>query len=142
MAVMSFAGGAGLPSVLAIALLLLAAILVIREIRAWRRLSHVPGPYWAAFGFPWHMSATLSGRYADKLRAVSNKYGDLVRIDRNTVLCSDPAEVRAISAARSRFTKGGFYATGRMVPGKDNIVTTTDDAAHKVLRGKIFNSVW
>jgi hypothetical protein len=46
-----------------------------------------------------------------------------------------------MSAARSLYTKGDFYETGRIIPGYDNIVTQRDDVKHKALRAQMTNAV-
>lgn len=67
--------------------------------------------------------------------------GPLVRIGPNELTCSDPDVLRRMSAARSLYTKGEFYETGRIIPGHDNIVTQRDDAKHKALRAQMTNAV-
>lgn len=42
-----------------------------------------------------------------------------------------------MSAARSTYTKGDFYSSGRIVPGVDNVVSERDEAKHKFMRAKI-----
>lgn len=67
--------------------------------------------------------------------------GPLVRIGPNELTCSDPDVLRRMSAARSLYTKGDFYKTGRIIPGYDNIVTQRDDGKHKALRAQMTNAV-
>jgi hypothetical protein len=45
--------------------------------------------------------------------------GPLVRIGPNQLLSVDPDVLRRMSAVRSGYTKGKFYASGRIVPGVD-----------------------
>ncbi|KAK4189128.1 putative cytochrome P450 E-class, group I [Podospora australis] len=68
---------------------------------------------------------------------VAEKYGPLVRIGPNDLLCTDPDTLRRISAVRSLYTKGEFYETGRIIPGHNNVVSERDETKHKALRAKM-----
>jgi hypothetical protein len=60
--------------------------------------------------------------------------GPLVRIGPNQLLSTDPDVLRRMSAVRSGYTKGKFYASGKIVPGVDNVVSLRDPAKHKEMR--------
>lgn len=60
--------------------------------------------------------------------------GPLVRIGPNQLLSTDPEVLRRMSAVRSGYTKGKFYASGKIVPGVDNVVSLRDPAKHKEMR--------
>ena len=63
--------------------------------------------------------------------------GPLVRIGPNELLSTDPEVLRMMSAARSAYTKGLFYETGRITPEDDNVVSIRDDKQHRALRAKM-----
>ncbi|KAH8200594.1 hypothetical protein TruAng_005246 [Truncatella angustata] len=118
---------------IAVALITLGAF----QIRSWYRLRHIPGPLLASVSGAWMVKKALSGRFHEHLRNVSDKYGPLVRIGPNEVLSTDPEVLRMMSAARSPYTKGVFYETGRIIPGEETVVSLRDENAHRTLRAKM-----
>jgi hypothetical protein len=64
-----------------------------------------------------------------------------VRIGPNELLSTDPDVLRMMSAARSPYTKGLFYETGRIIPGEETVVSLRDEHEHKVLRAKMGTAV-
>lgn len=60
-----------------------------------------------------------------------------MRIGPNELLSTDPDVLRSMSAVRSRYTKGNFYKSGRIVPGVDNVVSMRDEEKHKAMRTKM-----
>ncbi|KAK1833684.1 cytochrome P450 monooxygenase lolP1 [Podospora conica] len=112
----------------------------VRAVRSWRRLRHVPGPALAQWSSLWMVKRLSSGRFHEAMCEVMEEYGPLVRIGPNELTCSDPDVLRRMSAARSLYTKGEFYETGRIIPGYDNIVTQRDDVKHKALRAQMTNA--
>ncbi|PTB68170.1 cytochrome P450 [Trichoderma citrinoviride] len=117
----------------AICLILLFAFLA-RRIYLWQRLRHIPGPPSAAWTIWWQLSGAMSGRYHERLKEAADTYGPLVRIGPNHLLSVDPDVLRHMSAVRSGYTKGKFYASGKIVPGVDNVVSLRDPAKHKEMR--------
>ncbi|GFP56527.1 cytochrome P450 monooxygenase ABA1 [Trichoderma asperellum] len=117
-------------SILLITLVTFAA----RRIYFWQRLRHIPGPTTAAWTIWWQLSNALSGRYHERLKEAADTYGPLVRIGPNQLLSTDPEVLRRMSAVRSGYTKGKFYASGKIVPGVDNVVSLRDPAKHKEMR--------
>lgn len=63
--------------------------------------------------------------------------GPLVRIGPNKLLSTDPDVLRRMSAVRSNYTKGKFYASGRIVPGVDNVVSARNPTKHKLMRAQM-----
>ncbi|KAI0203486.1 cytochrome P450 [Astrocystis sublimbata] len=118
-----------------VSLCLVAA--VVHGLRSWQRLRHIPGPPLAALSALWLTRKSLTGTYHHHLRHVAEKYGPLARIGPNELLSTDPDVLRMMSAARSPYTKGLFYGSGRLTPGEDNIVSLRDNKAHKALRAKM-----
>ncbi|KAK6189218.1 hypothetical protein LQW54_013500 [Pestalotiopsis sp. IQ-011] len=111
--------------------------LYVYAFRSWYRLRHVPGPFLASISGAWMVKKALSGRFHEHLKDVSEKYGSLVRIGPNELLSTDPEVLRMMSAARSPYTKGLFYETGRIIPGEETVVSLRDDHEHKILRAKM-----
>ncbi|KAK3389845.1 cytochrome P450 [Podospora didyma] len=119
------------------AVLLLLCAGAVYCARAWIRLRHVPGPPLAGWSPLWMIRKLLGGRANEELHRVSELYGPLVRIGPNDLLCTDPDTLRRIAGARSLYTKGAFYESGRIIPGYDNVVSQRDEAKHKTLRAKM-----
>lgn len=67
--------------------------------------------------------------------------GPLVRIGPNELLSADPDVLRRMSAARSSYTKGSFYESGRLTPGVDNVVSMRDEETHKKMRARMWTAV-
>ncbi|KAL6860047.1 hypothetical protein ACO1O0_004072 [Amphichorda felina] len=66
--------------------------------------------------------------------------GPLVRIGPNELLSADPDVLRRMSAARSSYTKGSFYESGRLTPGVDNVVSMRDEETHKKMRARMWTA--
>lgn len=45
----------------------------------WYRLSHIPGPFWAAFSKWWMVRESLKGRQPTAIKEVTDKYGEFVK---------------------------------------------------------------
>ncbi|KAL3292811.1 cytochrome P450 [Colletotrichum asianum] len=111
--------------------------LIAREFWLWYRLSHVPGPFWHAItGFSMTRAA-LNGSVHEYYMELHEKYGPLVRIGPNTVMFSDPDTLKRIAAARSKYTKGEWYAVGRTTPGEDHLFSMRDEEKRKHLKSKM-----
>jgi len=123
------------------AVLLLTSWFLGRFVWSWRRLRHVPGPAGAGWSPVWLVRKLTSGYFHEHMREASDKYGPLVRISSNVLLCTDPEAIRRMSAVRSTYTKGVFYETGRIIPGHDNVVSQRDEVKHKALRAKMSGAV-
>ncbi|KAK4176254.1 cytochrome P450 [Triangularia setosa] len=113
------------------------AFLTHRYYNSYTRLAHIPGPFLAKLSAAWMIKTLSSGRVHENMLATSAKYGPLVRIGPNDLLCTDPETLRRMSAVRSAYTKGVFYETGRIIPGCNNIVCERDENKHKALRAKM-----
>lgn len=67
--------------------------------------------------------------------------GSLVRIGPKQLLTSDPELLKRMAAPRSKYGKGLFYSSGRIVPGVDNVVSTRDEEKHKKMRAEMAPAV-
>lgn len=66
-----------LPSIAVPWLVLLLLVSVVYQLRSWYRLRHIPGPFAASVSQLWMVKHALSGRFHERLRDVSEKYGSL-----------------------------------------------------------------
>ena len=72
------------------------AVLAISTLVSYRKLSHIPGPFFARYtNFP-RLSWVLSNRAHDIHTSLHRKYGPLVRFGPNMVSCADPEEISNI----------------------------------------------
>lgn len=116
-------------------LVLVVATYLAYELYYFLRLRHVPGPRFASsVTKQWMLRKALGGRYHLDLKEAADKYGLLVRIGADELLCTDPDAIRRMSGVRSSYTKGRFYQAGRMRRGVDNIISMRDEKGHKELR--------
>jgi hypothetical protein len=91
----------------------------------WRRLSHVPGPFWAAFSKGWMVRESLRRRQPWAIQEVTQRYGEccsfniqfrrtnsfyyigsLARIGPNELVTDDPKILRKMMAVRSAYSRG------------------------------------
>ncbi|KAH7316774.1 cytochrome P450 [Stachybotrys elegans] len=114
-----------------------AVLLLLREIRSWWRLRHVPGPFWHAFSMYPMIKLTQTGRLSAILKDYGEEYGPLVRVGPNEVMFGDADTYRSISGVRSSFTKGPWYELSRMIPDQDSLFSMRDEAGRKELRAKL-----
>ncbi|KAH6629304.1 cytochrome P450 [Boeremia exigua] len=103
----------------------------------WRRLSHVPGPAWAAFTRLWMVRQTLKQRQPYAFKKVNEIYGSLVRVGPNEVVTNDPEVMRRMMGVRSNYTRGNFYKAAKFDPARDNLLSMRDELAHSQLRAKM-----
>jgi hypothetical protein len=54
---------------------------IFQTVLQWRRLSHVPGPFWAAFSKYWMVRESLKGRQPQAIKQMNDEYGEASRID-------------------------------------------------------------
>ncbi|KAJ3575687.1 hypothetical protein NPX13_g3950 [Xylaria arbuscula] len=118
-------------------------VVIARRFWSWERLRHVPGPPLASVTSLWIVKKSLTGALHQHLHHVAELYGTVVRtcplarIGPNELLSTDPDVLRKMSAARSLYTKGTFYETGRITPEEDTIVSLRNEEAHRSLRAKM-----
>lgn len=63
------------PTVMLAILFFGIAYLILQRIRAWYRLRHIKGPFWAAFSDFWIIRNTGGGRMYLELAEVCDQYG-------------------------------------------------------------------
>ncbi|KAI1332961.1 cytochrome P450 [Xylariaceae sp. FL0255] len=120
-----------------IALFIILRSVIIQQYQSWRRLSHIPGPTIAHITILWLLKHAWRGNLFPVMIEAGEKYGDLVRIGPNLLLCSDPDELRRISGIRSEYTKGPAYDAGRVTDEEPHVASERDPMKHKSLRAKM-----
>lgn len=90
---------------------LLTGIFFLYIALAWATLSHVPGPFLAAFTNLPRLLWVRARRAHEIHIGLHNRYGHLVRIGPNMVSVGDPAEVRHIYGFSGSFKKVQFTLT-------------------------------
>ena len=112
---------------------------IVNTYLTWKRLSHIPGPRWAAFS-RWSMyRGQMAGENHQRLYKLSQDYGKLVRIGPNNLMTADAELFKRMNAVRSPYRRGGWYSAMRMKPGADNILSAKSEEHHDRLRQKMFN---
>ena len=125
-----------MPTVLSGVLIMFTLVFSIRA-RDYLRLRHIQGPLWAGWTKAWLVKSQLSGRLNLILADLNVKYGPLVRIAPNWVVCSDASELRRIWAVRPPWQRGQWYKGLRIDPYRDNTFTAVDEGVHETLRSKL-----
>lgn len=123
-------------------LILSAACLAITyhltsRLTAVRRLSHVPGPASARWSLLWLTRRQLGGQLARDLARLSRQYGPIFRIGPNSVVISDPFEVRRVWQARGPWYRSRWYDMFRFDQPVETVLSQRDNAAHGALRSKL-----
>ncbi|KAI0120747.1 cytochrome P450 [Hypoxylon sp. NC0597] len=103
----------------------------------WYRLSHVPGPFWAAFSKYWMVKESLKGRQPTAFKEATDKYGSLVRVGPNELITDDPEVLRRMMSVRSTYTRGPWYDAMRFDPSRDNLFSMRNENAHTKLRSQM-----
>ena len=63
--------------------------------------------------------------------------GTVVRISQNDLITNDPEILLRINAVRSPYSKSEFYASAKLDPTRDNILSSRDEVRHQALRTKM-----
>jgi len=86
-------------------------LLVIRWLRSYFRLSHIPGPPLAALTNLVRRSWVVAGNVHQKHTDLHRRYGTVVRVGPNAVLISQHAAIDKIYGFKARFLKVPFRAS-------------------------------
>ncbi len=119
-----------------------AAILiyVVSSVLAWRRLRQFKGPFSGSFSYLWIIRASFSGQMAQRFAEAETRFGSgpssTVRIGPNELLTSDPDVIRRTSAARSKYTRSGWYKMSTIDPYDDAMLSTLDTATHDRIKAQ------
>jgi len=132
--------GTGPPSagvVRSLLLTLLPVAYLVKCFIEWRRLAHVPGPFWWSVSPLPMLRANLGGYSHKSLSDLSREYGPLVRIGPNAVLTTDFRHCQKMEAPKSAYRKGPWYGTFRFQKGVDHSFSLMDEDKHAALKTKI-----
>jgi hypothetical protein len=104
---------------------------------AWYRLRQFPGPPLASVSYLWLARAVISGKtWKIQADAIEKYGGPLTRIGPDLLVTNDPAIVRQINSARSRYTKDWWYNSMRMDPYQHTMLSSNDDAYHDDVKAR------
>ncbi|GKT56610.1 cytochrome P450 [Colletotrichum tofieldiae] len=112
-------------------------LIILWYLRSWYRLRQIPGPFLNSISILPLNFMTLGGKLSFRLKDLGDRYGPLVRVGPNEVLFGDADSYRFISAVRSNFTKGPWYALSKVVPDQDSLFSLRDDEKRKELKAKL-----
>ncbi|KAK1706239.1 cytochrome P450 [Colletotrichum lupini] len=126
-----------LPSLYGSFALCALTLLSIWYLASWHRLRHIPDPFLNSLSILPMQHMTRGGKLSFMLKDLGDKYGPLVRVGPNEVLLGDPDTYRKMSAVRSDFTKGPWYALAKVVPDQDSLFSMRDDDLRKEYRTKL-----
>lgn len=87
---------------------------VVRRVARWGRLRHIPGPPLAGWTSLWLTRAYFQEGYLENYQGLTNKYGPVVRVGPNNVLCSDVDALYKISGVRSLYKKHEWYTMSKV----------------------------
>ncbi len=114
---------------------ILVASYTVTAFRTWYRLRHIPGPWLASFSYLWMVINTLRGRN-DVAYLGLRKYGSLVRNGPNYLVTDDPEVLRRMAAARSKYSRDGWYAAAKWYPEVETMASMLDTAEHDKFKAK------
>ncbi|KAK1028925.1 hypothetical protein LTS16_020166 [Friedmanniomyces endolithicus] len=127
--------------------LALLALYLVRAIRTYYSLSHFGGHWVAGWSRLWLLRTQGSGEMNKRFTEVNRKYGSTARIAPGMLITSDAphsyqtnmkAELfRRMSAVRSPFTRGRWYAALKLHPDRDNITSYVDEHKHAAIRTRM-----
>ncbi|KAK2051772.1 cytochrome P450 [Colletotrichum caudatum] len=106
-------------------------------IRQYVRLQHIKGPPGSGFTKWWLLRAVYGGRMHLDFYDAYEKYGPLVRVGPRDLVTSDPDLMKRMLGVRTKFKRSDWYDAMRLDPGRDNVLSTRDDALHAELRSKM-----
>ncbi|KAK0611729.1 cytochrome P450 [Immersiella caudata] len=123
------------PTYLLLSLLLLSRLAL--RVHRWYRLSHIPGPFLAGWTSLWNTYHNWNCDVHTTFLALTLKYGPLVRIGPNEVICTDVDEILRITHFKSGWRKDKWYKLGQMTPGVDSVFSTLDPELRREKKRKI-----
>ncbi|PMD37965.1 cytochrome P450 [Hyaloscypha variabilis F] len=109
---------------------IIAALVVVYSAKGYaeyRRLRAFNGPFLAQWTDLWLAKAAFGTNQCGALADVCANYGSIARVGLNTLVTTSPDLIIRMSAARSGYSKGDWYAGTRIPPGQDNIFSQQDD---------------
>ncbi|KAI1426507.1 cytochrome P450 [Xylaria sp. FL1777] len=109
----------------------------ISSVLAWYRLRHIPGPFVASFSYVWGFLAAYSGRINLIMEAEQKKHGSVLRISPDAIAIFDPETLIRINSARSPYTRGAWYKSGRVDHRGDSVFSELSLVKHGKRKAKL-----
>jgi hypothetical protein len=125
------------------AILFLGLYLVLNSIFTFWRLRHFRGPLLGKFSELWVFQRTIAGNLHEKSLSILKIYGgseSIARLGPNLLITDNVNFWKTINEDRA-WKKGSWYPAMALDPGHDSVFSTTDDAHHDVLKGKLSRGV-
>ncbi|KLU91390.1 pisatin demethylase [Magnaporthiopsis poae ATCC 64411] len=111
--------------------LALLVVYLASKVRTYRRLRHFKGPFSTGFSDLWHARLIANHKNHQGYKDVLDKYGPIARVGPNDLVTSSLDLLCHMSAARSPYTRGGWYYNAtRTRAGKDSVFSTVDEELH------------
>lgn len=106
-------------------------------------LAKVPGPWLASITRLWICQQTFNGNFDSVQMELHKKYGPLVRIAPNEVVCTQPEAIKKIYPIQSPLEKSDFYSTFAInaFSKHPDLFSCTNERVHGQRR-KIVNHVY
>ncbi|KAK4156004.1 cytochrome P450 [Chaetomidium leptoderma] len=103
----------------------------IRRVRGWYRLRHIPGPALAGWTSLWLTRRYLKGTFCQDVPALVDRYGPVVRVAPDKIVCTDITTMYRISGVRSDYKKSEWYTISRVSRDGDHILSLIDPELRK-----------
>ncbi|KAF2770515.1 putative P450 monooxygenase [Teratosphaeria nubilosa] len=115
----------------------LFAYYVARSIQTYAALRQFGGHWTAGWSRLWLLRTQGSGEMHTRFTAINSKYGSTARIAPRMLITTSPALLHRMSAVRSPFTRGPWYAALKLHPERDNITSYIDERKHADIRNRM-----
>ncbi|KAK8012773.1 benzoate 4-monooxygenase cytochrome p450 [Apiospora marii] len=109
------------------------AYFVLTSIQGYRRLRHIPGPFWARWSNLWLSRQMFRGEYVEVMDRLHRQHGPIVCLAPDFVSISDPVE---IARTKRKWNRGPAYDGMRLRPGQESLFVEQDPKTHDRLRAK------
>ncbi|KAF1941940.1 cytochrome P450 [Clathrospora elynae] len=100
--------------------------------RNFHPLAQIPGPFWPSVTRVWIVYHAHAGDLEIQQRALHERYGPLVRVAPDEVVCADPREIPTIYPLSKPLEKTPWYDVWRPVglPGRRDMFTNRSEKDH------------
>ncbi|KAK8066277.1 hypothetical protein PG997_013024 [Apiospora hydei] len=99
------------------------AYFILTSIHTYRRLRHIPGPFWARWTNLWLSLQMFRGEYMEVMDRLHRQHGPIVCLAPDYVSISDPDE---IARTKKKWNRGPAYNGMRLRPGQDSLFVERD----------------
>ncbi|KAI1777293.1 cytochrome P450 [Hypoxylon cercidicola] len=119
------------------------ALICLRLLTNWSKLSKAPGPILAGCSDLWRAYQQYKGRLREKILDLHAQHGPIVRYGVRSISISDPEVIAVVYGSRAGFITADSYKVlvgiqnGKEVP---SLVSTADETRHGALRRSVANA--